>query len=69
MKVLITGIGGFAGSHLADHILQTTQSAVFGVLRDGEKSDNIAAHEDKIQPRDSASVSTIPSSSGTIRKP
>lgn len=49
MKVLITGIGGFAGSHLTDHIISTGQAEVFGVLRDGEKSDNIASHEDKIQ--------------------
>lgn len=49
MKVLITGIGGFAGSHLADYILQATQAEVFGVLRDGEKSDNIVSHENEIQ--------------------
>ena len=49
MKVLITGIGGFAGSHLADFIIKTTQHEVFGVLRDGEKRDNIAAHGDRIQ--------------------
>jgi GDP-4-dehydro-6-deoxy-D-mannose reductase len=49
MKVLITGIGGFAGSHLADYIIQTTQAEVFGVLRDGEKSDNIVSHVKEIQ--------------------
>lgn len=48
MKVLVTGIGGFAGSHLADHIFSTTQAEVFGVLRDGETRDNIASHEQKI---------------------
>jgi GDP-4-dehydro-6-deoxy-D-mannose reductase len=49
MKVLITGIGGFAGSHLADLIIRTTQHEIFGVLRDGEKRDNIASHGDRIQ--------------------
>ena len=49
MKVLITGIGGFAGSHLADLIIRTTQNEVCGVLRDGEKRDNIASHGDRIQ--------------------
>ena len=49
MKVLITGIGGFAGSHLADLILRTTQHEVCGVLRNGEQRDNIASHGDKIQ--------------------
>ncbi|HTX17204.1 MAG TPA: GDP-mannose 4,6-dehydratase [Bacteroidota bacterium] len=45
MKVLITGIGGFAGSHLVDLIRGTTSHEVFGILRDGEKRDNIAVHE------------------------
>lgn len=41
MKVLITGIGGFAGSHLADYIAAHTEAEIFGVLRDSEKDDNI----------------------------
>ena len=49
MKIRITGIGGFAGSHLLDFIIRTTQHEVFGVLRDGEKRDNIASHEEKIR--------------------
>jgi GDP-4-dehydro-6-deoxy-D-mannose reductase len=48
MKVLITGIGGFAGSHLADYILANTQANVFGILRDLEKDDNLAQHNGKI---------------------
>lgn len=48
MKVLITGIGGFAGSHLADHILANTTATVFGILRDLEKADNIRAHGDAV---------------------
>lgn len=49
MKVLITGIGGFAGSHLADYILSNTNSQLFGILRDLEKDDNIRHHERHIE--------------------
>lgn len=48
MKVLITGIGGFAGSHLADYIIANTDATVSGILRDLEKSDNIRQHNGKI---------------------
>ncbi|MEW5800436.1 MAG: GDP-mannose 4,6-dehydratase [Bacteroidota bacterium] len=48
MKVLITGIGGFAGSHLTDYILANTQAEVFGILRDMERDDNIRHHNGKI---------------------
>ncbi len=41
MKVLITGIGGFAGSHLADYIIKNTKATVYGILRDMEKDDNL----------------------------
>lgn len=48
MKVLITGIGGFAGSHLADYIIANTDATVSGILRDLEKADNIRQHNGKI---------------------
>lgn len=48
MKVLITGIGGFAGSHLADYVLSNTSAQVYGILRDLEKADNIRQHNGKI---------------------
>jgi GDP-4-dehydro-6-deoxy-D-mannose reductase len=48
MKVLITGVGGFAGSHLADYIAGNTDAEIFGVLRDSEKSDNLQQIEEKI---------------------
>jgi len=42
MKILITGIGGFAGSHLADFIRTTHPDAeLFGVVRDIEKTENL----------------------------
>jgi GDP-4-dehydro-6-deoxy-D-mannose reductase len=48
MNVLITGIGGFAGSHLADYVISNTRSKVSGILRDLEKDDNIHQHNGKI---------------------
>ena len=48
MKVLITGIGGFAGSHLTDYIAANTSAEIYGVLRDSEKDDNLLQHGDKI---------------------
>jgi GDP-4-dehydro-6-deoxy-D-mannose reductase len=48
MKVLITGIGGFAGSHLTDYIAANTSAELYGVLRDSEKDDNLLQHGDKI---------------------
>ncbi len=48
MKVLITGIGGFAGSHLADYVIANTQSEVYGILKDLEKDENIRQHNGKI---------------------
>lgn len=32
MRILITGVGGFAGSHLADHLLDQNQHEVWGVV-------------------------------------
>lgn len=49
MKVLITGIGGFAGSHLADYVVNHTNSELFGILRDLEKDDNLRQIEGKVQ--------------------
>ena len=33
MRILITGITGFAGSHLAAHLMHTTTATIFGVAR------------------------------------
>ena len=49
MKVLVTGIGGFAGSYLADYILHNTNAKLFGILRDLEKDDNIREHNGSIE--------------------
>jgi GDP-4-dehydro-6-deoxy-D-mannose reductase len=50
MRVLITGITGFAGSHLAEYILASHPEAeVFGTVRWRSPLDNIAAIRDKVR--------------------
>jgi GDP-4-dehydro-6-deoxy-D-mannose reductase len=49
MKILITGIGGFAGSHLADYVLEQSGVEVFGIDRDIEKNENIRRITPKIK--------------------
>ncbi|OQX55649.1 MAG: GDP-mannose 4,6-dehydratase [Candidatus Aminicenantes bacterium 4484_214] len=49
MKVLITGITGFAGSHLADYILTCHQEVeVYGLVRWRSRRENITHLEGKI---------------------
>jgi len=49
MKVLITGITGFAGSHLADYILANHPDVdVFGTIRWRSRRENIQHIEDKV---------------------
>lgn len=50
MRVLITGITGFAGSHLAEFILAEHPDAeVFGTMRWRSRTENIRDFESKIQ--------------------
>ncbi|MGB9719977.1 MAG: GDP-mannose 4,6-dehydratase [bacterium] len=49
MKVLITGISGFAGSHLADYLLSLNNVEVFGTIKWRSKIDNIEHILDKIK--------------------
>lgn len=49
MKVLITGITGFAGSHLADYILEMGNVQVFGIERWRSKTENIDHIREKIK--------------------
>lgn len=49
MRVLITGITGFAGSHLADHILEYHPDVkIFGLVRWRSRMENILHLQDKI---------------------
>lgn len=48
MRVLITGITGFVGSHLADYCLTKPDVEVYGTIRWRSKRDNICHIEDKI---------------------
>ncbi len=50
MRVLITGITGFAGSHLAEYILANHPDAeVFGLVRWRSRMDNIVPIRDKVR--------------------
>ena len=40
MRILITGVGGFAGSHLADHCLARSETEVFGLVRSASRAGN-----------------------------
>lgn len=64
MKVLITGITGFVGSHLAEYLLSKKQVEVYGIERWRSKEDNILNIKEKIQLsycdlRDASSVHEI----------
>ena len=49
MKVLITGITGFAGSHLADYLLSEQPDAeVFGIYRWRSRQENITQLEGRV---------------------
>lgn len=53
MRVLITGITGFAGSHLADYILQNhPEVQVYGLIRWRSRLENILHIKDKIELRE-----------------
>jgi GDP-4-dehydro-6-deoxy-D-mannose reductase len=65
LRVLITGITGFAGSHLAEHILADHPKVdVFGTMRWRSRTENIRGIESRIQllecdVRDQSSVKAI----------
>ncbi len=48
MKVLITGITGFVGSHLADYALTKEKVEVYGTIRWRSKTENIEHIKDKL---------------------
>lgn len=49
MKVLITGITGFVGSHLAEYLLKKGDIQVFGVERWRSRTENIDHLKDKLK--------------------
>lgn len=49
MKVLITGLTGFVGSHMADYLLSMKDVEVWGIERWRSKKDNITQIEQKIK--------------------
>jgi len=46
LKALITGIAGFAGSHLADYLVANTELQIFGIVR--SRDNNIAHLRDRL---------------------
>jgi GDP-4-dehydro-6-deoxy-D-mannose reductase len=48
MKALITGITGFAGSHLADHCLERGGLDVYGIVRWRSRTENIEHLQGKV---------------------
>ena len=64
MKVLVTGITGFAGSHLVDYLLTLPGLEVYGILRWRSRTENIEHFRDKVRLsecdlRDSSSVRDV----------
>lgn len=49
MKVLITGITGFAGSHLAEYLLEEKEAEVHGLYRWRSRTENIEGFRDEIR--------------------
>ena len=47
-RVLVTGVTGFAGSHLVDYILSRGDCEIFGILRWRSPTDNIEHFMDRI---------------------
>ena len=48
MRVLITGITGFVGSHLAEYALTKEDVEVYGTVRWRSRMDNVEDIEDRI---------------------
>lgn len=48
-KILITGISGFAGSFLAEQLLQSGENTIVGTVLSGTTSPNISHIQDKLQ--------------------
>ena len=49
MKVLVTGITGFAGSHLVDYMLTLPGVEVMGILRWRSRTENIEHFQDRVR--------------------
>ena len=64
MRILITGVTGFVGSHLAEYLLREHDVEIWGTMRWRSKTDNIDHLRERIQLfecdlRDASSVRTL----------
>jgi len=48
MKIFITGINGFVGSYLAEHLISSSPDQIYGLIRKNARLDNIARIKHKI---------------------
>jgi GDPmannose 4,6-dehydratase len=52
MNVIITGIGGMVGSHLADFLLENTEWKIYGFIRWNDPLENLDHISDRINKKD-----------------
>ena len=48
-KIFITGINGFAGSHLAEHLLAESEAQIHGLVKEETNRGNISEFQDNLQ--------------------
>ncbi len=68
MKVLITGIAGFVGSHFTEYFLEKGGIDIFGIERWKASTENIAHLKDKIKLYDECDINDIVSMRDILKK-
>ena len=68
MKVLITGIAGFVGSHFTEYFLAKKDIEIYGIERWKASTENIAHLKDKIKLYDECDINDIVSMRDILKK-
>ncbi|UCH12907.1 MAG: GDP-mannose 4,6-dehydratase, partial [Candidatus Omnitrophota bacterium] len=68
MKVLITGIAGFVGSHFTEYFLAKKNIDIYGIERWKASTENIAHLKDKIKLYDECDINDIVSMRDILKK-
>ena len=68
MKVLITGIAGFVGSHFTEYFLTKKDIEIYGIERWKASTENIAHLKDKIKLYDECDINDIVSMRDILKK-